>query len=393
MQTSRRRGTSPSACGLRPVAILGSPVAAISIIVATRDARQYVERTLCELGATGHELIVVDCASTDGTAAFVHDRFAETRLVELDANPGYGSALNKGVQLSSGDYLLLMNADAWPARGDVDHLVAFAESEPSAGAVGPRLLNPDGSLQRSVRGFPTLWRLATEYFFLRWLAPRSRLVNAFYGGGFAHDSVRDVEFLVGAVLLVRRQAFEDIGGFDPSFFMFNEEVDLCYRLQDRGWRVLFFPVPSSSTWAELRLGSTGTGCTANSFAHTSASSGSTTDRTRRIEGVDCSSGRCAFEPSSSTVSGGDCRGRRPRGLPKATQRPCSNRPRNSSRLRATFDRPLEVRTAGLRASLEDTGRNPRRDSRQQRSEPHLETHAVRPCHTQRPTTGIRTAHA
>jgi N-acetylglucosaminyl-diphospho-decaprenol L-rhamnosyltransferase len=67
------------------------------------------------------------------------------------------------------------------------------------------------------------------------------MVNAFYGAGFAHDSVRDSEFLVGAVLLVRRQAFEDVGGFDPSFFMFNEEVDLCYRLRHRGWRVVFFP--------------------------------------------------------------------------------------------------------------------------------------------------------
>jgi len=183
----------------------------------------------------------VDCASTDGTAAFVRDRFAEARLLELEANPGYGSALNEGARLASGDYLLLMNADAWPAHSAVERLAAFAEAQPSAGAIGPRLLNPDGSLQRSVRGFPTLWRLATEYYFLRWLAPRSRLVNAFYGAGFAHDSVRDAEFLVGAVLLLRRRAFEEVGGFDPSFFMFNEEVDLCYRLHERGWRVVFFP--------------------------------------------------------------------------------------------------------------------------------------------------------
>lgn len=241
MQTRSRRGPPPSPCDLRSVAILGSPVAAISIIVAARDARPYIERTLRELSVTGHEVIVVDCASTDGTAALVRDRFAGVRLVELDANPGYGSALNEGVRLASGEYLLLMNADAWPVGGAVENLVAFAETAPSAGAIGPRLLNPDGSLQPSVRGFPTLWRLATEYFFLRWLAPRSRLVNAFYGAGFAHDSARDAEFLVGAVLLARRQAFEEIGGFDPSFFMFNEEVDLCYRLRRRSWRVVFFP--------------------------------------------------------------------------------------------------------------------------------------------------------
>ena len=209
--------------------------------MAARNARPYIERTLDTLSATGHELVVVDCASEDGTAGFVRDRFPGARLLELDANPGYGSALNQAVLLASGDYLLLMNADAWPTRGAVEQLASFAETQPTAGVVGPRLLNPDGSLQRSVRGFPTLWRLATEYFFLRWLAPRSRLVNAFYGAGFAHDTVRDAEFLVGAVLLTRRHAFEEVGGFDPSFFMFNEEVDLCYRLRRGSWRVVFYP--------------------------------------------------------------------------------------------------------------------------------------------------------
>jgi GT2 family glycosyltransferase len=221
--------------------ILDSSMAGLSIIVAARNAHRYVERTLHELSSTGHELIVVDCASTDATAEIVRDRIPAARLVELETNPGYGCALNQGARFASGRYLLLLNADAWPAHGALEKLLAFADGEPLAGAVGPRLLNPDGTLQKSVRGFPTLWRLATEYYFLRWLAPRSRLVNAFYGAGFAHDSVRDAEFLVGAALLVRREAFDEVGGFDPSFFMFNEEVDLCYRLRERGWRVVFFP--------------------------------------------------------------------------------------------------------------------------------------------------------
>ncbi|HLF67961.1 MAG TPA: glycosyltransferase family 2 protein [Gaiellaceae bacterium] len=214
----------------------------VSIVVASQNARPYVERALVRLTGVGREVILVDCASTDGTAAFVRDRFPEVRLVELDVNLGYGGALNEGARLASGTHLLLMNADAWPSEPDsIDLLVAFADDQPSAGAVGPRLLNPDGSLQRSVRGFPTLWRLSTEYFFLRWLNPRSRALNAFYGAGFDHGSVIDAEFLVGAVLLTRRQAFGEIGGFDPSFFMFNEEVDLCYRLRQAGWRVVFYP--------------------------------------------------------------------------------------------------------------------------------------------------------
>ena len=127
-----------------------------------------------------------------------------------------------------------MNADAWPLPHAVERLVEFAEREPSAGVVGPRLLNPDRTLQPSVRGFPSLWRLATEYLFLRWLAPRSRALNAFYGSGFDHSTRREADFVTGAVMLVRRQMLDEIGGFDTTFFMFNEEVDLCLPREESG---------------------------------------------------------------------------------------------------------------------------------------------------------------
>jgi GT2 family glycosyltransferase len=213
----------------------------VSVIVAAHNARPYIERTLRELVRTGDEVILVDCASHDGTSAVVREGFPDVQLVQMDINKGYGAALNEGVKAASGAYFLLMNADAWPIGQAVERLLAFATAEPRLGAVGPRLRNADGSLQPSVRGFPTLWRLATEYFFLRRLAPHSRFLNAFYSAQFDHESTRDAEFLVGAVLLVGRQAFEEVEGFDTAFFMFNEEVDLCYRLRRAGWRVVFFP--------------------------------------------------------------------------------------------------------------------------------------------------------
>jgi GT2 family glycosyltransferase len=212
----------------------------ISVIIASHNTRIHLERCLAAFDDT-QELIVVDTGSTDGSQELVRERFPQVDLVELDANPGYGGALNEGIARSSGAYLLLMNADAWPFADAAEQLVEFAEGEPRAGIVGPRLLNPDGTLQPSVRGFPTIWRLATEYFFLRWLAPRSRALNAFYAYGFDHRSRRDAEFLVGAVLLVRRQVVAEIGDFDTSFFMFNEEVDFCYRARLAGWNVVFWP--------------------------------------------------------------------------------------------------------------------------------------------------------
>jgi N-acetylglucosaminyl-diphospho-decaprenol L-rhamnosyltransferase len=183
----------------------------------------------------------VDTGSTDGSQGLVRVRFPDARLVELADNPGYGGALNAGIAVASGQHLLVMNADTWPRPHAVERLAEFAESEPSAGLIGPRLLNPDGTLQPSVRGFPTLWRLATEYLFLRWLAPRSRALNAFYGSGFDHRSRHEADFVVGAVMLLRRQMLEEIGVFDRSFFVFDEEIDLCYRANKAGWRVVFWP--------------------------------------------------------------------------------------------------------------------------------------------------------
>ena len=92
-----------------------------------------------------------------------------------------------------------------------------------------------------MRSFPTVWRLATEYLFLRKLAPRSRALNAFYAGGFDHDEVREADWLMGACMLVRRAAIEEVGGLDERYFLFNEETDWCYRLRRAGWSVVFTP--------------------------------------------------------------------------------------------------------------------------------------------------------
>jgi len=213
----------------------------VSAIVVSFNSRAYLERCLGSVLGAVDDVVVVDSASSDGSGELVRERFPSVRIIELQENRGFGAAMNVGVEATDGDYLLLLNPDAWATDGAVATLVECAEGDVLAGIVGPRLSNPDGTLQRSVRGYPTPWRLATEYFFLRWLAPRSRLFNSFYGAGFDHGSTANVEFLVGAALLVRRSAFDEIGGFDPDFFMFNEEVDLSYRMKHAGRRILFCP--------------------------------------------------------------------------------------------------------------------------------------------------------
>ena len=212
--------------------------AGVSVVVVAFDALPWIERALESV--RGHETIVVDNGSSDGTPALVRERFPDARLIE-QGNVGMGGGNNAGMRVASGRYFLLLNSDAWVVGDALERLVAFAEAHPDAAVVGPRLRNPDGTLQRSARGFPTLWRLATEYLFLRKLAPWSRALNAFYGGGFDHDEAREVDWLSGACLLVRRAAADAVGLFDEDFFMFSEETDWCYRFRAAGWNVYFCP--------------------------------------------------------------------------------------------------------------------------------------------------------
>ncbi len=213
-------------------------MADVAAVVVTYDALPWIEK--CLESVSGSPVVVVDHGSSDGTVAFVRERFPEVRLVEAE-NRGLGAGWNRGLAETDSRFVLILNADAWLVGDALRRLVEFADSRPRAAIVGPRLSNPDGSLQRSVRGFPTPWRLATEYFFLRKLAPRSRAVNAFYAGGFDHDEVRGVEFLMGACMLVRREAVDEVGPLDERFFLFSEETDWAYRFRQAGWEVVFFP--------------------------------------------------------------------------------------------------------------------------------------------------------
>jgi hypothetical protein len=213
-------------------------MADVAAVVVTYNALPWIEDCLASLDEVA--TVLVDHGSTDGTLALVRERFPRVRVLE-QANRGLAAGWNRGVRETAGDFVLVLNSDAWLREGALEALVAVAERRPRAAVVGPRLRNPDGSLQRSVRGFPTVWRLATEYFFLRKLAPRSRLLNAFYAAGFDHETERSADFLMGACLLVRRRALDEVGPFDEEFFLFSEETDWCYRARRQGWETVFTP--------------------------------------------------------------------------------------------------------------------------------------------------------
>jgi GT2 family glycosyltransferase len=218
----------------------------VSVVIVSYESRELLARCLEALASDAERLatietIVVDQASQDGTASWLAAEHPDVRLVALDRNVGFGAGNNRGAAVADGRWLLLLNSDAFVRPGAIDELVRRAESRHGVGAVGPRLLWPDGRLQRSCRRFPTVFRIATEYLYLRKLAPHSRILNGFYYGEFAHDEERRVDWVTGACLLVRRELFERLGGFDEAFFLYSEEVDLLYRARSLGAETWYDP--------------------------------------------------------------------------------------------------------------------------------------------------------
>jgi GT2 family glycosyltransferase len=214
----------------------------VSIIVVSYNSEAYLERSVGAVVGGPYEVIVVDNASTDRSPDLVRGRFPSARLLELETNVGFGAANNEGMRVASGRYFLLMNPDAWPKGDAIEELVRFADARAGLGVAGPLLRAPDGRTQQSAFGYPTrLWLGAPAVTSLsqRSSAP-ARAVEAL-GRAVARRRRTGGIFLVGTALLLRREAVCEVGGFDPRFFMFNEEIDLCWRLRQAGWRVELCP--------------------------------------------------------------------------------------------------------------------------------------------------------
>ena len=191
--------------------------------------------------STAVEVIVVDNASTDGSAAMVETEFPWVHLVCNEENPGYGAAANQAIADCQDPYVLLLNSDTRIQPGSLQELSSYLDRNPEAAIVGPRLVNPDGSLQPSCYQFPTPLHLFLEESTLSRLIGRIPFIRDYYLRTWPHTHARPVPWVLGAALAIRRQPFVSIGGFDGSFFMYAEEIDLCYRLRAAGWQTHFIP--------------------------------------------------------------------------------------------------------------------------------------------------------
>ncbi|MEO8348723.1 MAG: glycosyltransferase family 2 protein [Acidobacteriota bacterium] len=187
------------------------------------------------------EIVVVDNASGDRIDERLAGVVPSARVVLEEQNRGYGAACNRGARETHRPFLLLLNSDANVEPGAVEALVTALDADPLAAAVGPRLSDPDGSLQPSIQRLPTPWRIFCESSGLAFLSGGRGFLRGHAASREDHDRPQRVETLRGAALLVRRTAFEVAGGFDESFFLYAEETDLAARWRARGYRVLFEP--------------------------------------------------------------------------------------------------------------------------------------------------------
>jgi GT2 family glycosyltransferase len=199
-------------------------------------------RALASLRATGLplEIVVVNNGGLDPLDA---RRLAGPSAIVLSpgSNVGYGPACNLGARQASGDFLLFSNNDVELRPGSVEALLAALNSDPRAGAVGPRVLDEDGQVVASIGHAPTPRRILFENLFLPRLLPRLAFFQGHHTARIRHDRAREVETLLGAIVLVRRSAFEAVGGFDERYFFYSEDSDLFQRLRRKGWRIRFEP--------------------------------------------------------------------------------------------------------------------------------------------------------
>jgi GT2 family glycosyltransferase len=217
----------------------------ISVVIVGWNAKRYLELCLDSLASArpqrSMEIIVVDNASADGSAEMIKETFPQVKLIRSEENLGFSKGNNLGIRQAQGRYVALVNPDVILLPGCLDALADFLDQNPRVGNVGPRVLNPDMTLQSTCRHLPTLWNnfcqatgLATKFKNSRFFAGE----HMFY---FPHDRVLPVDVLVGCFSFIRRETFDEVGLLDENLFMYGDDVDWCHRCWKAGWQVVFYP--------------------------------------------------------------------------------------------------------------------------------------------------------
>jgi GT2 family glycosyltransferase len=219
----------------------------LSIVIVSHNSEQFVKNCCSSLYSQKtsfpFEVILVDNDSNDRTVQIVREQFPHTTIISR-TNTGFAAGNNAGIRHATGELVLLLNPDTILHDGSMETLVAHFSGHPRIGALGPKIFNADGTVQRTGVSFPALWNAVVEIFFLDIIFPSSKIFGRHRKLYVDPDTTHEAEYLQGSCLMLRRDVFEEIGLLDENFFIYFEETDLCYRLKQKGWRVVYDPAAS-----------------------------------------------------------------------------------------------------------------------------------------------------
>lgn len=228
----------------------------LSIVIVGYNTRELLEnclRSVFENDFKQIEVIVIDNDSSDGTGNMVREKFPDAIFIGNSENRGFAAANNQGIKLSKGKYVLLLNPDTIVNPGCFQKCYDFMEHNPETGICGCKILNPDGTIQPSMRDFHNIKNCIFESLFFTKLFKESKVFGKYHGTSYDYAEIREAKVLLGAFLFIRRSLIKQIGLLDERFFIYSEETDFCFRSRQNNWKNMFFPdasiihVRSSST--------------------------------------------------------------------------------------------------------------------------------------------------
>jgi GT2 family glycosyltransferase len=231
-QSGPERGDKPAGAGL-------------SIILVTYNHRDFILPCLRSLslisGDLDPEIILVDNHSSDGTGQLVRENFRQARLIENPKNLGFARAVNQGFRESRGDVVLLLNPDIQVLPGAIESMTSYLRNDRRTGILLPKLINPDGSLQYSCRTFCHPFIFFLRRAPLSWVFSNHRAVRRHLMMDWDHQDIRQVDWGLGACMMVRREALGETEMLDERFFLYFEDIDLCFSLNKSGWKTVYYP--------------------------------------------------------------------------------------------------------------------------------------------------------
>jgi len=218
----------------------------VSIVIVNWNACKYLRNCIDSIVSHTHEstfaIVVVDNASTDGSADMIHDEYPWVKLIANDRNLGFAGANNQGIRAASGRHVLLLNPDTVILDPVIDKTVAYSDQHVDVAVVGCQVLEDEDTIQHTCFGCPGPMNLLLTQAALRRLFPRSRFFGRPELSWWARDTELDVDVVSGMYMLVKRDAINQVGLMDEDYFMYAEEADWCYRFWQSGWRCVFAPV-------------------------------------------------------------------------------------------------------------------------------------------------------